>query len=78
MTLLLEILHMAAEHGDKVVVFSQSILTLDLIEIVLRELSRKATSTATIWLVFLGLLFISLTIAYCAAKRCFKIVFILS
>lgn len=41
MVLLLDILTMCADVGDKALVFSQSILTLDLIEYYLSKLSRQ-------------------------------------
>uniref|UniRef100_H2Y5N7 Transcriptional regulator ATRX n=1 Tax=Ciona savignyi TaxID=51511 RepID=H2Y5N7_CIOSA len=46
-TLLLRILKHSAQVGDKVVVFSQSLLTLDLIEDVLRNVTMKENDT--IW-----------------------------
>ena len=49
MLLFLNILRLAAEMGDKVVAFSQSLLTLDLIELVLKEQSRQAKSPGMIW-----------------------------
>lgn len=41
MVLLLDILTMSSEVGDKVLVFSQSLTTLDLIEMFLSKLPRK-------------------------------------
>lgn len=41
MVLLLDILAMASDVGDKALVFSQSILTLDLIELYLSRLPRQ-------------------------------------
>uniref|UniRef100_H2Y5N4 Transcriptional regulator ATRX n=1 Tax=Ciona savignyi TaxID=51511 RepID=H2Y5N4_CIOSA len=45
-TLLLRILKHSAQVGDKVVVFSQSLLTLDLIEDVLRNVTMKENDTS--------------------------------
>lgn len=41
MVLLLDILSMSSEVGDKALVFSQSLTTLDLIELFLSKLPRK-------------------------------------
>lgn len=41
MVLLLDILSMSSEVGDKALVFSQSLTTLDLIELYLSKLPRK-------------------------------------
>lgn len=44
MVLLLDILRMCSDIGDKALVFSQSLLTLDLIELYLSKLSRPSNS----------------------------------